>query len=113
MALLIKKLVTSFDMTQIGCGYLLWGKHSTWSEGKAGIVTSASEVQLTVQFFPGIGNVTNHFVIPVPEVEAGEWQIRWSEDMINIHEYGIELDDKKPDVGETEGDSNETGGIDL
>ncbi len=57
MELVVEKPVSAFDLSGIECGYLLWGRHSSWEEGKAGIVTSATESQLTVQYHPGIGNV--------------------------------------------------------
>ena len=92
MALIIEKPVASFDLTQVKRGYLLWGRHSTWSEGKAGFVMAATEKELVVQYHPGIGNVTNHFKIPVSEALTGQWEIRWSVDMSVVNEYGIEAD---------------------
>lgn len=89
MALVIEKPVAAFDMSKISRGYLLWARHSTWDVGKAGFVTSATESQLTVQYYPGIGNVTNHFHIPVLEAAAGEWEIRWSSDLSEVWEHGI------------------------
>ena len=77
MSLVIEKPRVAFDMSQIERGHLLWGRHSTWSEGKAGFVTAATEDQLIVQYYPGIGNVTNHFIIPVSEAAEGQWEIRW------------------------------------
>lgn len=100
MALIMEKPTAAFDMSQIKRGDLLWGKHCTWNEGKAGFVTTATEQQLIVQYYPGIGNVTNHFVIPVSEVIDGQWEIRWSADMTEIKEYGVEIDE---DQQETEG----------
>jgi hypothetical protein len=96
----MEKPTAAFDMSQIKRGDLLWGKHCTWNEGKAGFVTTATEQQLIVQYYPGIGNVTNHFVIPVSEVIDGQWEIRWSTDMTEIKEYGVEIDE---DQQETEG----------
>lgn len=111
MALVVEKPVASFDLSQIQRGYLLWGRHYTWNEGKAGFVTSATENQLIVQYHPGIGNVTNHFIIPVSEAVDGQWEIRWSADMSEVQEYGIKVDDNQQ---ETEGaeENNEDGGID-
>lgn len=111
MALVIEKPVMSYDLTQIERGYLLWGKHYTWSEGKAGFVTSATENQLIVQYHPGIGNVTNHFVIPVSEAVDGQWEIRWSADMSEVFEYGIETDTEQGEEGDDSED--EAGGTDL
>lgn len=110
MALVAEKPRAAFNMDEIGRGYLLWGRHSTWNEGKAGFVTAATEEQLIVQYYPGIGNVTNHFIIPVSEVAEGQWEIRWSADMTDIQEYSIKADEEKL---EKEGvDGNDPGGID-
>ena len=111
MALIAERPAAVFDLSQIARGYLLWGRHSTWKEGKAGFVTSATADQLIVQFYSGIGNVTNHFRIPVSEAANGQWEIRWSADMARIQEYGTEADAGHP---KAEGDRNDaTGGIDL
>lgn len=110
MALVIEKPTATFDLSQIERGYLFWGRHSTWSEGKAGFVTSATEDQLIVQYYPGIGNVTNHFIIPVSEAAEGQWEIRWSADMADIQEYNIKADGEQQ--GEEGVDSGDSGGID-
>lgn len=117
MSLVIEKPVKSFDLTQIECGYLLWAKHSTWSEGKAGVVTTATENQLIVQYHPRIGNVTNHFIIPIDEVVAEHWEIRWSADMAQIQEYVAKEDNDQPEPEESKEEkggetTNDTGGID-
>ena len=111
MALVTEKPAAVFDLTQIKRGYLLWGKHRTWSEGKAGFVTSATETQLIVQYYPGIGNVTNHFIIPVSEAAGGEWEIRWSADLTEVQEHGERAEGDRQETEGAEGD--ETGGIDL
>ncbi len=109
MALLTEKRGAAFDLAEIERGYLLWGRHRTWNEGKAGFVTSAAEDQLIVQYYPGIGNVTNHFVIPVAEAAEGQWEIRWSADMTEVKEYGIKEDGEQQ---ETEGvEENDSGGV--
>lgn len=105
MALVIEKSAKTYDLTQIQRGYLLWGRHYTWNEGKAGFVTAATEDQLIVQYHPGIGNVTNHFVIPVSEAVEGQWEIRWSKDMSEVFEY-----EQETEGGEG---SDETGGTDI
>ena len=78
MALVSEKPKQVYDLSKIKAGWLFYGRHKTWEEGKAGIVTSARENELVVQYYPGIANVTNHFIIPAAEVYAGEWEIRWS-----------------------------------
>lgn len=87
MGLLTEKPSAVYDLSQIRPGYACYGKHRTWDEGKTGIVTSVTESQLTVQYHPGIGNVTNHFIIPISEVVSQEWEIRWSADLSEVSEY--------------------------
>ena len=108
MELIVKKPVSAFNLSGIGCGNILWGRHSSWEEGKAGIVTSATESQLIVQYHPCIGNVTNHFIIPVSEAVSGQWEIRWSADMSEIFEYGIGTDNEQQETEGVEGE-NEAG----
>lgn len=111
MALVTEQPRTAFDLAEIRQGYLLWGRHRTWDEGKAGFVTAATEDQLVVQYYPGIGNVTNHFIIPVSEAAEGQWEIRWSADMTDIHGHGIAVDEGRQ---ETEGgDGDAVGGADI
>lgn len=110
MALVTEKPVAAFDLSQIGRGYLLWGRHFSWDEGKAGFVTAATEDQLIIQYYPGIGNVTNHFVIPVSEAASGQWEIRWSSDMAEMQEFNIKSGAGQPEGGGGEG--NDPGGAD-
>lgn len=110
MALVTKKAGAAFELSEIERGHLLWGRHRTWNEGKAGVVTSATEDQLIVQYYPGIGNVTNHFIIPVSEVADGQWEIRWSADMAEVQEYEVTADGDQQETEGAEGD--DTGGID-
>lgn len=109
MPFVTEKPAVAFDLAQIRRGDLLWGRHSTWTGGKAGFVTSATEEQLIVQYYPGIGNVTNHFMIPVSEAAAGQWEIRWSSDMAEIHDYNIKPGGQQETEG---GGSDDTGGTD-
>ena len=37
MALVTERPRAAYDLTQIRRGYLLWGRHRTWNEGKAGL----------------------------------------------------------------------------
>ena len=112
MALVAEKRGAAFDLAEIRRGYLLWGRHCTWNEGKAGFVTAATEEQLIVQYYPGIGNVTNHFMIPVSEAVSGQWEIRWSADMSEVFEYGIKADGEQQGTEGAEGE-DEAGGTDL
>lgn len=110
MALVTEKRGAAFDLAEIKRGYLLWGKHCTWNEGKAGFVTSATEEQLIVQYYPGIGNVTNHFIIPVAEAVDRQWEIRWSADMVEIQKYEVIESGNQQKVEGAE--NNDTGGTD-
>ena len=107
MALVLEQSVATFDLSEIARGDLDYGKHHTWPEGKAGFVTSATEKELIVQYHPGIGNVTNHFHIPIDEAVGGQWEIRYSKDMSEVKTYGIARQDTEE--GES---SNEAGRTD-
>ena len=112
-ALVIEKPTAVFDKSRIACGYLLWGRHDTWKEGKAGFVTAVTDEKLVVQYYPGIGNVTNHFIIPVSEAAKGRWELRWSRDMAEIWEFnGKKNEDNSQKEPEGE-DLDDAGGIDL
>lgn len=108
MSLIITESADTFDLTQISRGDLLWGKHSTWDEGVAGFVSSATEKVLIVQYHPGIGNVTNHFIIPVEAVLAGSWEIRWSSDLTEVYEYTAEEKSESDDSESDETSEEET-----
>lgn len=86
---------TRYDLSQIKTGDLVYARHYTWNSGRAGFVTSATEKELTVQYHPGIGNVTNHFHIPVEEAAAGQWEIRWSSDLSEVFTCGGKEEEKK------------------
>ena len=74
MALVVEQPIATFDLSEIARGDLVYGKHRTWPEGKAGFVTSATEKELIVQYHPGID---------------GQWEIRYSHDMSEVKTYGI------------------------
>lgn len=101
MRLIVDSVSKVFDTAQIEKGYLVYAKHRTWTEGKAGFVTAVTEKQITVQYHPGIANVTNHFFLPADEVASGEWEVRWSKDMSAVEEYKVE-----------DGEENDSGGTD-
>ncbi len=90
MALIVDSVSKVFDTSLIKKGYLVYAKHKSWPDGKAGFVTAVTEKQITVQYHPGIANVTNHFFLPADEVASGEWIVRWSEDMSVVEEYTVE-----------------------
>lgn len=87
MALIKSTTETVFDLTAIAKSNLIWAKHTSWDEGRTGIVISASEDRLVVEYMPGTGNVINHYVIDASEVLAGQWTIRWSEALVTINQY--------------------------
>lgn len=92
MGLLKDSVIKVFDTSSIKKGDLMYGKHQTWQEGKVGFVTAVTEEELTVQYHPGIANVTNHFFIPASEVADGQWELRWSADLSAVHDYRNEGD---------------------
>lgn len=97
MGLIITEPMAVFDVSHIKRGDLIWAKHRTWTEGKAGFVTSVKNNQVIAQYHPGIGNVTNHFIISISEVLANDWTIRWSEDLLEIHAYDLETEGEGED----------------
>ncbi len=102
MPLFVEMPTAMFDTSQIGRGDLVWAKHYSWDSGRAGFVTTARTDKLIVQYYPGIGNVSNHFIIPVCEVARGDWEIRWSEDLKDIQEYVALADEEEK--GEIDGE---------
>lgn len=96
MPLIIDSTKRVFDVSLLKKGYLLFAKHKTWPEGKGGFVTAVTEKEVTVQYHPGIGNVTNHFFLPAEEVASGEWEVRWSEDLTEVHQYVEEASGDDP-----------------
>ncbi len=87
MGLLVDSGVKVFDAGAIRRGCLVCVRHQSWQERKAGFVSAVTEKEIIVQYHPGIANVTNHFFIPAAEVAAGQWELRWSDDLVEIHRY--------------------------
>lgn len=87
---IIKDNVTKiFDPEYVQKGNLINAKRAGWTEPKNGIITAVTDEQLTVLTLPGIGNVTNYFVIPASEVADGKtWELLWTKDMKNIYTDG-------------------------
>jgi hypothetical protein len=78
-----------FDPEYVQKGNLINAKRAGWPEPKNGIITEVTDKQLTVLTLPGIGNVTNYFVIPASEVVGGHtWELLWTADMITIYTDG-------------------------
>lgn len=90
MPLVIDTTHKVFDTTLVKKGCLVYAKHRSWTEGKGGFITAVKDTELTVQYHPGVGNVTNHFFLPASEVAAGDWKIRWSEDLTVVSEFALE-----------------------
>lgn len=85
MALFKEEPIVAFDLSEIKRGDLIWAKHKSWDEGRGGFVTAITSEKLIAQYFPDIGNVTNHFYILASEYE--EWEIRWSADLTEVKQY--------------------------
>ncbi len=69
-------------------GSLIYARHKSWKaeEGIAGFVSGITKEEILVQYYPGIRYTANHFRIPAKEAAAGEWHIRWSENLTDIQE---------------------------
>lgn len=76
-----------FDTSVIHRGTLVYAKHKTWVKGEAGFVTSANENEVIVQYPPDIGNVTNHFFLKAEEVANGDWEIRYTNDLVKVSKF--------------------------
>lgn len=98
MALIIQSTRPVFDTTKVEKGHLIYARHRSWEDGLSGIVTGVSEDRLVVRYHPAIGNVMNHFFIPAAEVNAGEWEIRWSEDLTTVWTTGAVITDGDSEV---------------
>lgn len=107
--LITEKRENVFDTSEIKAGYLVFAKNKSWNEGIGGFVTAVTEKEAVVQYNPGIGNVTNHFSIRASEVEAGDWEIRYSADMSEIYVYP----EPTSDTDTRNGGSDDTGGTNL
>lgn len=100
MELIIERSEALFDSSAIAPGDAIYAKHYSWNDGgRCGFVTSVTDKQITVQFHPGIGNVTNHFFIPVSEAVNGDWEIRWSKDLVTVYEYQPNTEAEEVDDG--------------
>ena len=85
--LIVNEHTERFNMEEIRRGTLICAKHRTWKEPEKGFVVSANEREVIVQYPPVIGNVTNQFFISAKEAAAGEWEIRYSNDMQTVIVY--------------------------
>lgn len=85
--LITNETTQHYNTEEIKCGMLMYAKHRTWEKGERGFITYADRDLIIVQYYPGIGNVTNHFKLYAKEVAADEWEIRWSDDLSDIHAY--------------------------
>lgn len=89
--IIVESTRTVINTEEIARGTLIWAKHSTWDEGRTGIVKEATEKVITVLFLPSLQNVQNHFLIPASELEEGAWQVRYSTDGLqNVIAYGTD-----------------------
>lgn len=81
MTLIKTNIAPFFDLDKVHKGDLIRAKHATWKESKNGVITGATRDALTVLYYAGIGNVSNHFVITANEVDCGEWSGKCTADM--------------------------------
>ena len=83
---------TVIDSSVIRPGYAIYAKNYTWDSGRTGFVTSVTDDMITVQYYPGIGNVTNHFFIKADQIAAGHWDVRWSADLSEVSSITAEME---------------------
>lgn len=87
----------AFDTDEIGKGALICATNDRWQDPMTGIVSAVNAKEIRVLHQPTIANVTCFFIIPIHEVVAGSWEIRWSNDLQEIKEY----------IPETEGNGDD------
>ncbi len=75
-----------FNTAAIDRGFFIFGKHRSWAEGLNGLVANVTEEEILVQFLPDVRNVTNHYRIRVSDVANGEWDLRFSADLLDGEE---------------------------
>lgn len=92
MPILQDSSVKTFDRDAVHKGDLIRAKHKTWPEPRNGIVATVKDSELTVLFLPGLGNVSNYFVIAASEVDAELWALAWTTDLETVNKEG-ELND--------------------
>lgn len=86
--IIIESTSNVINADEIVRGTLIWAKHSSWNEGRSGVVSNVGEKSITVLFLPELQNVQNRFLIPVSELEGGAWQVRYSSDgLVTVLSY--------------------------
>lgn len=96
--LFVKEQTEKFNLEEIKRGTLIYAKHRTWKEPEKGFVVCVNEKEVIVQYLPAIGNVTNHFFLPIEEVVRGEWELRYTNDMQTIMVYPEEGEDDETET---------------
>ena len=96
--LIESKTIPQINLDEISRGDVIWAKHSSWSEAERGFITAVDEDGMYVQYLPSTQNVTNHFYISAKEVNAGQWEIRWSSDLKTIGSYPEETQETAGDA---------------
>lgn len=79
--------LTLAGLTDVAIANLADGDSIVYDAGAQKYINKALEfADLTL---PGIGNVTNYFIIPASEVVGGQtWELLWTADMITIYTDG-------------------------
>lgn len=90
MSLIVDKQEKVFDCTAIKRGDLISAQHSCWKEPKTGIVSAVTQEEIKILYQPAIANVTSFLTVQADDVVAGQWKIRWSENLESIKEYDPE-----------------------
>jgi hypothetical protein len=95
--LLVDETKKVFNLGEVHRGTILYAKREGWDEGVTGTVVAACPGCIRVQYLPAAQNVQNQCVIDVGEVEAGLWQVRYSNDGLEtVQGYGQQGGDDEP-----------------
>lgn len=88
MSLIKENTTKIFDVDAIHKGDLIRAQYRTWPEPRNGVITAVSGKELAVLYLPGLGNVSNYFLVAASEVEAGLWSVKWSSDLETFNTHG-------------------------
>ena len=87
--IITEKIRNLINTEEITTGTLIWAKHTSWDDGRTGIIKDVNEKAIIVLFLPPLQNVQNYFVIKAAELEAGEWEVRYSTDgLVSVISFG-------------------------
>lgn len=87
MQIITKKEDIKFNLDVVKESWCVYIKHISWEQGITGYISALSKDSMTIQFCPGIRNVSNHTFVTAESVAKGEWELRISPDLKDIFEF--------------------------